>query len=71
MDALPASYVSNAPQREPKTDAESALLKSLHVMFMVYDFTRLDRVSLSRDIIAALEAAEKIGTDQPTLEAAI
>jgi hypothetical protein len=28
-------------------------------------------VSLSRDIIAALEAAEKIGTDQPTLEAAI
>ena len=60
MDALPASYVSDKPQRIPKTDAERALLKSLQIMFIVYDFTTNDRVSLSRDIIAALEAAEKI-----------
>lgn len=60
MSDLETSYVSASPTREPKTEAERALLKSLHVMFTVYDFTRLDRISLSRDIIAALEAAEAI-----------
>jgi hypothetical protein len=65
MDALPQSFVNEAPQRAPKTDAERALLKSIQIMFTVYDFTRLDRISLSRDIIAALEAAEKL-TNQPT-----
>jgi hypothetical protein len=63
MNAMPASYTSDAHRREPKTDAERALLKSLQIMFVVYDFTRLDRVSLSRDIIAALEAAEKINAE--------
>lgn len=60
MDALPASFVSSAPRREPKTDAERELLKDLQIMFTVYDFTTPDRISLSRSIIAALEAAEKL-----------
>lgn len=64
MDALPASYLSDKPRREPKTDAERTLLKDIQIMFMVYDFTTPDRISLSRSIIAALEAAEKIGKDK-------
>lgn len=58
MDALPNSHLSDTPKREPKSDAERLLLKELQTMFIVYDFTRPDRVSLSRAIIAALEAAE-------------
>lgn len=62
-DTVQTSYVDEqATARAPKTDAERALLKSLNIMFTVYDFTRLDRISLSRDIIAALDAAERINS---------
>jgi tRNA(Leu) C34 or U34 (ribose-2'-O)-methylase TrmL len=57
---LPMSHVSEEPKRIPKSEAERALLRELVVMFTVYDFTRPDRVSLSRSIIAALEAAENL-----------
>lgn len=60
MDGLETSHLSDAPRREPKTDAERELLKTLHTMFTVYDFARPDRVCLSRSIIAALDAAEKL-----------
>ena len=60
MGELKSSHLSEQPRREPKTDAERELLKDLHTIFMVYDFTRTDRVSLLRSIIAALEAAEKL-----------
>lgn len=57
---METSFVDPTLQREPKTEAEAALRKELLTFFEVYEFTRPDRVSLVRSIIAALDAAEKI-----------
>ena len=56
--SLPYSFVST-DQRKPETDEERELIKQLHLLFMIYDVERLDRISISRAIIDALEAARE------------
>ena len=62
MSDMSTSFVNaDAPRREPKTDAERQLLEDIQLFFAVYEFSKNDRISLARSIIAALDAAEQIG----------
>jgi len=53
---METSYVSTKT-RKPKTDAERTMLQTLNVLFEVYGVSKVDQVSLARDLVAALDAA--------------
>lgn len=58
---FPTSYLSDKPTRKAETEAEQQLLTVLWAISDVYEVTRIDRIALSRAIIAALEAAKVEG----------